>query len=128
MAARTAAPRTERTAQGLLVAHLALIAFSSVAMVTVLNGPPSPFLNILFAVTHPTNRREALTREQAVTAYTSGSARAERMEAQKGTLAPGMLADLAILSQDIFAVPPDALPATTSVLTIVGGTIVHERP
>ena len=92
------------------------------------DGPPSPFLNILFAVTHPTSRREALTREQAVTAYTSGSARAERMEAQKGTLAPGMLADLAILSQDIFAVPPDALPATTSVLTIVGGTIVHERP
>ncbi len=48
------------------------------------------------------------------------------MEAQKGTLSPGMLADLAMLSQDIFTVPPDALPATVSVLTLVGGTVVYE--
>ena len=41
------------------------------------DGPPSPFLNILFAVTHPTSRREALTREQAIAAYTRGSAFAE---------------------------------------------------
>lgn len=37
-------PATERAARALLLAHLALIAFSSIAMVTVLNGPPSPFL------------------------------------------------------------------------------------
>ena len=53
--------------------------------------------------------------------------RAEMLETQKGTLAPGMLADLAILSQDIFTAPPDALPATFSVLTLVGGTVVHDR-
>ena len=46
---------------------------------------------------------------------------------QKGTLSPGMLADLAILSQDIFKVPADALPATVSVLTVVGGKVVHEQ-
>ena len=49
------------------------------------------------------------------------------MERRKGTLAPGMLADRAILSQDIFRVPPPDLPKTTSVLTIVGGRIVHGK-
>ena len=37
-----------------------------------------------------------------------------------------MLADLAVLSQDIFTVPADKLPATTSVLTLVGGTVVYD--
>ena len=90
------------------------------------DGPRSPGLNLMFAVTHPTVPTEALTREQAVTAYTRGSAYAEFAEREKGTLAPGMLADLAVLSQDIFTVPAEALPATTSVLTLVGGTVVHD--
>ena len=90
------------------------------------DGPRNPFLNLMFAVTHPIHPGEALTREQAVTAYTRGSAYAEFAEDEKGTLAPGMLADLAVLSQDIFTVPPEALPATNSVLTLVGGTIVHD--
>jgi hypothetical protein len=37
-----------------------------------------------------------------------------------------MLADLAVLSQDVFCVPVDALSATHSVLTLVGGRIVHD--
>lgn len=91
------------------------------------DGPNNPFLNLMFAVTHPTHPHEALTREQAVAAYTRGSAYAEFAEGEKGTLAPGMLADLAVLSQDIFTVPAQALPGTTSVLTLVGGAIVHDR-
>ena len=90
------------------------------------DGPRNPFLNLMFAVTHPTHPGEALTREQAVTAYTRGSAYAEFAEHEKGTLAPGMFADLAVLSQDIFAVAPEALPATSSLLTLVGGRIVHD--
>jgi predicted amidohydrolase YtcJ len=90
------------------------------------DGPVNPFLNILFATTHPARPEEALTREQAVMAYTRGSAYAEFAEGEKGTLAPGMLADLAVLSQDIFLVPPSALPATTSVLTVIGGRIVFD--
>jgi predicted amidohydrolase YtcJ len=90
------------------------------------DGPINPFLNILFATTHPARPEEALTREQAVTAYTRGSAYAEFAEGEKGTLVPGMLADLAVLSQDIFLVPPPALPATTSVLTVIGGRIVFD--
>ena len=90
------------------------------------DGPFNPFLNLMFATTHPNNPTEALTREQAVRAFTKGSAYAEFAERDKGTLGVGMLADLAVLSQDIFTVRAQALPATTSVLTIVGGRIIHD--
>jgi predicted amidohydrolase YtcJ len=85
----------------------------------------NPFLRMMFATTCPHNPSEALTREQAVVAYTRGSAYAEKTEHVKGTLKPGMLADLAVLSQDIFTVAPQALPETTSLLTVVDGEIVH---
>lgn len=91
------------------------------------DGPMNPFLNIMFAAMNATNPAETLTIEQSLTAYTRGSAYAEFAEQQKGTLAPGMLADLAILSQDIFKVAPQDLPTTTSLLTMVGGRIVHEK-
>jgi predicted amidohydrolase YtcJ len=90
------------------------------------DGPLNPFLNIMMAELHPTNHGEALTREQAVIAYTQGAAYDERLEKRKGQLVPGMLADIAVLSQDIFKVPADALPMTRSVLTIVGGEVVYE--
>ena len=90
------------------------------------DGPPNPFLGIMMATTNPNNPSQRLTREQAVTAYTRGSAYAEMAENEKGTLAPGMLADLAVLSQDIFTVPVAALPATRSVMTVLGGRVVYE--
>jgi predicted amidohydrolase YtcJ len=89
------------------------------------DGVISPFLNIMFAVMNPTNPSQALTVEQVVSAYTRGSAAAELAERQKGTIAHGMLADVALLSQDIFKTPVADLPRTTSVLTIVNGRIVH---
>ena len=91
------------------------------------DGPMNPFLNIMFAATNAANPSQALTVEQALTAYTRGSAFAEFAERQKGTIATGMLADVALLSQDIFKVPVAELPRTTSVLTIVNGRIVHEQ-
>ncbi len=90
------------------------------------DGPNNPFLNIMFATMHPTNPKEAVTRAQAVIAYTKGSAYAEAKEGEKGILKKGMLADLAVLSQDIFAIPPQELPRTGSVLTIIGGRIVFD--
>jgi predicted amidohydrolase YtcJ len=90
------------------------------------DGPLNPFLNVMFASLLANNPAQAMTREQALLAYTRGAAFAEFQEQQKGTIAPGMLADLAMLSQDIFTVPPDALPGTTSLLTLVGGTVIHE--
>ena len=90
------------------------------------DGPMNPFLNIMAAVTHPTNPKEALTREQAVTAYTTGSAFAEFKEQEKGQIAVGMLADLAVLSADVFSVPVGEMEAIRSVMTLLGGRIVHE--
>jgi len=90
------------------------------------DGPANPFLNIMLATTYPGKPQEAITREQAVVAYTLTSAYAEFAEKDKGSLEPGKLADLAVLSQDIFSVPANDLPKTTSVLTIVGGKIVYD--
>jgi predicted amidohydrolase YtcJ len=90
------------------------------------DGPNNPFLNIMFATMHPTNGAEAVSREQAVMAYTTGSAYAEFKEKEKGMIRKGMLADIAVLSQDIFTVPPQQLPATGSVLTIIGGKVVFD--
>lgn len=99
---------------------------SGVALALGSDGPREPGLNLMFATLHPNVPGEALTREQAVTAYTRGSAYAAHAERQRGTLAPGMLADLAVLSQDVFTVAPDALPATVSLLTMVGGRVLHD--
>ena len=90
------------------------------------DGPLSPFLNIMFATLHPVNPPEALSREEAVVAYTRGSAFAEFAEKDKGHLSVGALADLAVLSADLFSVPTGQLPAINSVLTLVGGRTVHD--
>jgi len=90
------------------------------------DGPLNPFLNIMLAASHPGNPKESITREQAIIAYTLTSAYAEFAEKDKGSLEPGKLADLAVLSQDIFKVPAGDLPQTESVLTIVDGNIVYD--
>ncbi len=74
------------------------------------DGPFNPYLNILFASLHPVHPSEALTREQALDAYTQGSAYAAFAEKERGRLEPGMLADIAVLSQDIFGVPTGESP------------------
>ena len=89
------------------------------------DGPINPFLNIMLATIHPNNPKEAITIEEAVTAYTVGSAYAEFREQEKGTLTVGKLADLTVLSQDIFSVPINTLTQTQSVLTMIGGKIVY---
>ena len=60
-------------------------------------------------------------------AYSFGGAQAEFRDHVKGRLAPGQLADLAVLSQDITAVPVFALPGTVSLLTMVDGRVVYDR-
>jgi predicted amidohydrolase YtcJ len=90
------------------------------------DGPANPYLNIVLACTHPDRPSEALTREQAVIAYTRTAAYAEFAHADKGTREPGRLAELAVLSQDIFTIPIGELPSTTSVLTLVGGRVAYD--
>jgi hypothetical protein len=69
---------------------------------------------------------QKLTIEQAIAAYTSGSAFAEFAEKQKGKLAPGMLADFTVLDRDPTAVLPDKILGTKVLQTVVGGKTVYE--
>lgn len=90
------------------------------------DGPSNPFLEIMLATKHPNHPSEAISREQAVIAYTRTAAYAEFAEKEKGSLVSGKFADLAVLSQDIFTVPSEDLPKTVSVMTIVGGKVVYD--
>ncbi len=67
---------------------------------------------------------EKIAMPQAVEFYTLGAAYAQYAEQDKGSLAPGKLADLVVLSKDIFAIPPREILGTKAVLTMVGGRIV----
>ncbi len=63
----------------------------------------------------------------AIDGYTSGAAYASFDERRKGTLAPGMLADLVILSTDIFATPPERFLDTKVETTVFDGKVVYTR-
>lgn len=90
------------------------------------DAPMNPYRDILLATTHPNRPSEAISREQALIASTLTAAYAEFAETEKGSLTPGKLADLAVLSQDIFTVADAELPKTTSLLTLVGGKVVYD--
>jgi predicted amidohydrolase YtcJ len=70
---------------------------------------------------------EALTLKSAINAWTSGGAWASFDDHRKGTLKPGMLADLVVLTTDIFAGPPEFTAADVA-LTIFDGKVVYRRP
>jgi predicted amidohydrolase YtcJ len=65
------------------------------------------------------------TREDALRAYTIGSAWFSFDEGKRGSLEPGKLADLAVLTKDYMTVPADQIGSIESLLTMVGGTIVY---
>jgi predicted amidohydrolase YtcJ len=90
------------------------------------DAPDNPGLNILLASTNPNNPAEALTREEAVIAFTRGAAYAEFAEKEKGTLAPGMLADFVVLSKDVFTAPAEEMPTIRAVLTVIGGQVAYD--
>ncbi|MFB3049341.1 MAG: amidohydrolase family protein [Acidimicrobiia bacterium] len=73
----------------------------------------------------PRAERHRLTRQEALCAYTSGSAWFSLEEGKRGTLRPGLLADLAVLTDDFFTVDEDEIPDIRALLTLVGGRIVH---
>ena len=68
---------------------------------------------------------QLLDRETALRLYTEGSAWFSSEDGTKGRISPGQLADLAILDRDYFTVPDDEISRIESVLTVVGGRIVH---
>jgi predicted amidohydrolase YtcJ len=69
--------------------------------------------------------KEIPSREQALRIYTEGSAWFAHDENRRGRLMPGMLADLAVLSDDYFTVPVSDIAKIRSLLTMVGGQIVY---
>ncbi len=64
---------------------------------------------------------------QALEAYTTGAAYSEFMEKEKGSVAPGKLADLVLLAADPFKVAPESLRDIRVDLTVAGGKVVYER-
>jgi predicted amidohydrolase YtcJ len=66
-----------------------------------------------------------LSRAEALRLYTTGSAWFSREEDRKGQISAGHLADFAVLSEDYFAVASDRIRGIESLLTVVGGNVVH---
>ncbi len=73
---------------------------------------------------HPEQR---ISVEEAVRAFTWGSAYASGQEGAQGSLAPGKLADLVVLSRDIFTCPPESILKARVDYTVAGGKVVHAR-
>jgi predicted amidohydrolase YtcJ len=97
-------------------------------------GPLSPLLGLYAATTRKSedgktefHLEQKLTIDQAIAAYTTGSAFAEFAEKDKGTLAPGMLADFVVLSRDVTAIPPEQIPGIRVMQTVVGGHTVFRN-
>ncbi len=97
-------------------------------------SPFNPLENMYAAITRrdpdrpgdaPWHPEQGLTIQEAIKAYTANPAYASREENRKGTITPGKLADLVVLSQDILRLPPEALLKTRVDYTILGGRIVH---
>ncbi|HET9839513.1 MAG TPA: amidohydrolase [Candidatus Angelobacter sp.] len=95
--------------------------------------PITPFRGLYAAITR---KNEAGTKQyfpgqrllidDAIAAYTSGSAFAEFAEEEKGELRPGMLADFVVLDRDITKVAPEEILKTKVLRTVVGGKTVYE--
>ena len=70
---------------------------------------------------------QKMTRREALASYTVNAARAAFEEDSKGTLAPGKLADLVVLSRNILAIDDDEIPGTKVDYTILNGKVVFAR-
>jgi predicted amidohydrolase YtcJ len=95
--------------------------------------PVSPFRGLYAAVTRKSENgkqeyfpEQKLTMDQAISAYTVGSAFAEFEEKEKGKLAPGMLADFVVLDRDLTATSAEKVLAIKVLRTVVGGKTVYE--
>jgi predicted amidohydrolase YtcJ len=71
---------------------------------------------------------QRLSREEALRTYTLNGAYAAFQEDLLGSVQPGKLADITVLSQDIMTVPEDEIPKTEVVMTIVGGQVLYQKP
>jgi len=97
-------------------------------------APLNPWLHMYFATTGvnsfgaQVNGNQQLTREEALRLFTHGNSWFLRMEDRIGSIEPGRLADLVVLDRDYFSVPDVEIKRIRSVMTMVGGRIVHGAP
>ncbi|HEV8621158.1 MAG TPA: amidohydrolase family protein [Nitrospiraceae bacterium] len=95
-------------------------------------APLNPWLQIYFATTGlnsfgaRVNGDQQITRQEALRLFTRGNSWFLRMEDKIGSIEPGKLADLAVLNKNYFDVTDEEIKQIRSVLTIVGGKIVHD--
>ena len=68
-----------------------------------------------------------MTRLEALKSYTINNAYAAFEEGRKGSLVPGKLADITVLSRDILTIAEDQIPATEISYTIIGGKVVYSK-
>ena len=94
--------------------------------------PVTPFRGLYAAITrksedgkHEYFPEQRLTIDQAIHAYTVGSAYAQFEEKEKGKIVPGMLADFVVLDRDVTAVAPEKILGTKVLRTVVGGKAVY---
>ena len=99
-------------------------------------APLNPLLSIYAAVTRRTLDgknpngwvpEQKITVEETVRAYTLGSAYAEFQENVKGSITAGKLADIVLLSRDIFKIDPNEIESVKVVMTMVDGRVVFEE-
>ena len=98
-------------------------------------APLNPMLTVYAAVTRATLDgknpngwfpEQKLTLPEALDAYTMGSAYAEFQEKEKGSITRGKLADMVLLSDDLFSIPPEKIRDVKVLKTIVGGKVVFD--
>jgi hypothetical protein len=70
---------------------------------------------------------QRMSREEALRSYTVNNAYSAFEESSKGSLAPGKLADVTVLSKDILTIPEDEIPKAQVDYTIVGGKVMYQR-
>ncbi|HWQ13246.1 MAG TPA: amidohydrolase [Roseiflexaceae bacterium] len=93
----------------------------------------NPFVGLYSLVTRKTWKgtpiapQEAVSREQALHAYTVAGAWLTREESLKGPLAPGFLADMAVLDRDYFTCPEEEIKNIRVDLTVIGGQVAYRR-
>ncbi len=95
-------------------------------------NPYNPFINMYIMITRKDIRGivygadQKITRGEALRLYTSGSAANSFMEGVVGSIEPGKLADLVLISQDILTCPEESIKDIRAQMTIVGGKIVYQ--
>ncbi len=94
----------------------------------------NPFINMYVMITRKDpsgtvyGADQAVTREEAIRLYTNGSSHYTFDEHKKGSIEPGKLADLAVISEDILTCPDETIKSIKALMTIVGGKIVYRDP